>query len=470
MGQIAARPSPHPGQRLVTPSRGTPAAAVRPMRNELTPPSSPPMTGTGYVAICPGSLSAKEASPVKIGTENYDAELVLRDPARLVISVSSLGYAGKPRYHQFWKAIEQTGASALFIADRKSAWYNHADTDAFLSRIGQLCQGFDHVGIMGDSMGGSGAILLSNHVPHADRVLAFAPQYSLGQPFINFDRRYSDRAARLPAIHYDNYAQTPIRGRCLLLYGNTVWQDQLHRTMFEAAGFKTLTVEDAPHAVAIHLRKMMRNGRSYLQDLIDRFADFDKRFSHEEIRTLLAPLVSGRAPLSSGLVMEEAEQRPAVNAGARVPPGAIELTGTADQSSHSRWSRGRTAQQDAQLALASDAMAHPYAFHTAMEDNPWWSLSLTGKAAVRAIRLVNRTDSDQARMRADRLCIDTRPSSGSDWQVQFLGMSRGLWGGAGGDSFLWVPPEPVVASDVRIRLPQKTMLHMRKITVYGTYL
>ena len=402
-----------------------------------------------------------------IETKSYSGELVLRDPTRLLISISSFGYAPNERYHQFWKYAEATGASALFLADKSLRWYNCPETEEVFMQIARVARDFEHVSIIGDSMGGSGAILLSNYVSNASRVLTFAPQFSMALPFIEFDERYRKRAAEIEYLYFDNYGHKRTDCAYFLLYGDTVWQDQLHRAMFEAFGFKTITVPGAPHPIP---RFIQNKSRDVLSALINALCDFTAAFDDERIAKILAPLgledlgfrrrhVGGDPLLGrSAMASKRIAKNPAVH--------EISLNKPSTQSSIGSYSVGTSVTEDASRGNSGEIWT-PYAFHTANEEDPWWAVDLQGAHILSHVAIYNRIDNLRVRARADQLAIEIKATADSAWEPVYLKLTRQAIDDGEGKPFVWIADREIVATQLRIRLIGKKSLHLRKVSVFG---
>jgi hypothetical protein len=110
---------------------------------------------------------------------------------------------------EFLRSLNGMPCDQLFLRDFHQAWYHHG-VDEQITSLPQLLdalkdfvhrQSYQKVIVMGNSMGGYGALLLG-HFLKADTVLAFAPQ-----TFINTrlrwwhgDRRWKDQLAAVYAL------------------------------------------------------------------------------------------------------------------------------------------------------------------------------------------------------------------------------------------------------------------------------
>jgi hypothetical protein len=135
----------------------------------------------------------------------------------------------------------------------------------------------------------------------------------------------------------------------------------------------------------------------------------------------------------------------------------------ATQSSHSVWSRGATAEEDARRAVSGE-LASDYAFHTAEEEDPWWQVDLTRECDIHAIEIVNRPDHPYrfTRFRIDSSVDDTR------WVTRFAKTDGSLVSSDAAEPALFVMPRGFSARYIRIVQLGKGVMNLRRIRVLGT--
>lgn len=215
-------------------------------------------------------------------TEHFSVRFYLRDPSRVIVVFASAGSRRIDGYsEEYGKTLARLNVSVIFVTARLCHWYNHEETDCVLRRVAEMIGGFKHAGAMGESLGGAGALLFTRFARNVSRVLAFAPQYSVAEPFISFDKRFRRKSRMIEQFHYKDFAEVPDPSICLLVYGNISWRDYVHRANFALAGYPILTVDNAPHEVSRHLR--MNFGESRLSKLIGLFCDFTLQFNAEVV-------------------------------------------------------------------------------------------------------------------------------------------------------------------------------------------
>jgi len=159
-----------------------------------------------------------------------------------------------------------------FVVDKKRRWWNGAEIDDVLARLNDVIASYDitRCGLIGNSMGGSAALLFSDKLHHVVRVLAFVPKYSVRLSVLPWERRWL--RARFPIRHrWRDFAGTTFPQESMLaVFG--AQDDHWHRRKFRESGFQLLEVEGASHNVARHMK-----GQGAFNAAIAIFADFDNR-------------------------------------------------------------------------------------------------------------------------------------------------------------------------------------------------
>lgn len=147
-------------------------------------------------------------------------------------------------------------------------------------------------------------------------------------------------------------------------------------------------------------------------------------------------------------------------------PGAnIALGKNADQSSVCQWSNGATTEEDAAGAV-SGIISGRGAFHTDIEDGPWWSVDLAETFRITEARLYNRMDNAAIKRRASRFRIQVS-LNGDLWQTVCSKTDEATFGGVDGQPFIWRADTAVVARFLRIQLLTMQFLHLDQVEVYG---
>jgi len=161
------------------------------------------------------------------------------------------------------------GASVYYIADLQRSWWNdgrvESAIEAALAHARQR-QRRMRFSALGNSMGGSGALLAARLYGEIERVVAFVPQADI-RPTANEDRwhEYRDHIA----VHRWPHFAMPLAVEHRIVFGAT--RDAPQREAFEAAGMPVLSFAGMGHDVAKRLKTELPDD---YRDLL-RFALFD---------------------------------------------------------------------------------------------------------------------------------------------------------------------------------------------------
>ncbi len=146
----------------------------------------------------------------------------------------------------------------------------------------------------------------------------------------------------------------------------------------------------------------------------------------------------------------------------------VALGRTARQSSLSFWSKGRTINEDAMMAVNGDSNKD-YGFHTNREQFPWWMVDLEFTATIREVRVYNRKGPPELQKRAAPLLIDIS-LDGVKWHTikktrkdEYFGENDG-----GATPLIVLLEKDVNARYLKITIDRDdAILHLAEIEVYG---
>lgn len=136
----------------------------------------------------------------------------------------------------------------------------------------------------------------------------------------------------------------------------------------------------------------------------------------------------------------------------------------ASQSSVSTWSWGNTPEEDA-CGACNGNITGSYAFHTDIEDEPWWMVDLGADTVISEVVVYNRIDQSRSTDKAASLMIAV--SDGGDaWRTVYARDQRESFGGADDKPLRVAFSQPIVGRYVRLSLPGRTVLHLDEVEVY----
>lgn len=144
-------------------------------------------------------------------------------------------------------------ASVYFIADLKRSWWNDGRIETCMAAAIEHARSRDprvSFSAIGNSMGGSGAILAASLYPEIRRCLAFVPQADV-QP-ASAETRWKKYRKRIGRHRWSNFLLPSAGAETLIVFGASDDLDSCNQ--FRAAGFQVEVVADSGHGVASHLR------------------------------------------------------------------------------------------------------------------------------------------------------------------------------------------------------------------------
>jgi hypothetical protein len=136
----------------------------------------------------------------------------------------------------------------------------------------------------------------------------------------------------------------------------------------------------------------------------------------------------------------------------------------ANQSSISPWSRGATTKEDAGLVVGG-TFTGTYNCHTGEDNEPWWQVDLLEVHDIRQIQIFNRVDTQTFRQRASCFSLEAS-TDGKQWTILYRTSEPLLFGGVDGHPLIWRNQTPCAARYVRLRLLNRTLLHIDAVEIY----
>lgn len=200
-----------------------------------------------------------------------------------VVSFTGIGHRmGELQRAEFRRTLasDDKQNTVYYVIDRKRRWFNHGlrkrISDIINASLSQ--EGPDAVATIGNSMGGSGALMLAARLERCTRALAFVPQMSVHPQLATWERRW--KKFRRHITDWDALAVLPFLDPSTVQYtcvvGNQVRADQKHVSCIcSVIGTdRVIVVEGGDHQVASSLR-----GRGLLTPLVHSFLDGDDPMS-----------------------------------------------------------------------------------------------------------------------------------------------------------------------------------------------
>jgi hypothetical protein len=185
--------------------------------------------------------------------------------------------------------------------------------------------------------------------------------------------------------------------------------------------------------------ELQREDRAELSDILSARVARNPQTGQLEITRAEKP-----SPRGGGVLIDLAHRKPAL------------------QSSHSQWSLGATAADDAAGAVCG-IIVGGYAFHTVPELDPWWRVDLLDDSIVEEIEIALSLVQPG---RFSRFRIETS-RDGVAWITRFVKSDDGPVPTNPARLFVLVLPEPVIVRYVRIVQSCIESLHLSRVRVFG---
>lgn len=146
-----------------------------------------------------------------------------------------------------------SSASVYYLADLQRSWWNNGRIEDVLETVFAHARARNAASVftaLGNSMGGSGAILASHLYPEIMRCLAFVPQADIRMT--SPETRWSGYRKRISGHRWPDFALKPARAEQRIVFG--ALEDDWQRERFLAAGRDVVSFEGFGHNVAKELR------------------------------------------------------------------------------------------------------------------------------------------------------------------------------------------------------------------------
>lgn len=191
----------------------------------------------------------------------HAASFVDRGAHQLVISFDNLSDAGYP-YTDIrpWAEsfVRDNGWSHLGVYSRGPSWYRDARLIRFLEwlRDDGFFTRFEHVTLIGTSMGGFAALAFARLAPGAN-VVALSPQTTLDKTLVPWEERFLKGQARDWTLPYSDAAEgLEQAGKIYVIYDRLLREDKAQVDRLPQDRIITLNAIGCGHKSAVALRRM----------------------------------------------------------------------------------------------------------------------------------------------------------------------------------------------------------------------
>ncbi|TCW26936.1 F5/8 type C domain-containing protein [Gluconobacter oxydans] len=393
----------------------------------------------------------------------YEVSHWNRESNNVTVVFSSAGnLALAEPVEEFRNTVKNFNISYIFIRSKHHDWYNNISSIKMFRFVDNFCKMYQYIFSMGESLGGSGAILFSKYCSRLTRILSFSPQYSALPSFCKWFGPLSPIDGKISTFAFSDYAPENAASKSVLIYPACSYEDSMHAKFYKADNFNVVFIDTHHHDMARHLKKDYQ--ANYLNILLDAFYNLHLEFSDKSIIGALYN-ISERSPKPFTQWIGSHTFRYDVFINLPNLP-LISDEGKADQSSVCEYSfeKHNTA-VEAQRAVTEPLQMAP-AFHTGFEKNPWWSLELKERAHIKQIVIFNRCDVEEYARRFNKFSI-LKSEDGLSWEEFYEKTNTNYVGGEFGEP-LQIETD-IIARYIKIVLNGTSFLHLSKVNIYGDY-
>ncbi|QQX92790.1 hypothetical protein IGS75_15205 (plasmid) [Gluconobacter sphaericus] len=396
--------------------------------------------------------------------DNYEISYWNRKTNNVTVVFSSAGSLALAQpVEEFKNTIKKFNTSYIFVRSKNLDWYNNINSIKMFRFLNCFCKKYQYIYALGESLGGSGAIVFSKYCDRITRILAFSPQYSALPSFCKWFGPLTPLDGAISKFTFSDYAPESATQKAVLIYPSASYEDNLHAKFFKSENFDVVFLKTEHHDIARHLKKDYEI--NYLGIVLDTFYNKDVNFSANLFKSVLCNIIE---PNPKAFVKWIGNQTFHYDVYIDTPDlPLISEEGSADQSSLCEHSFEKSnTKVEAQRAISEPLRMIP-AFHTGFEKNPWWSLEFRQLSHVKQIIIFNRCDHEGYARRFSKFSV-LKSDDGIYWKEFYRKTNTEYVGGEFGEP-LQIETD-FVANHIRIVLNDTSFLHLSKIHVYGTYI
>ncbi|QNT77974.1 discoidin domain-containing protein [Entomobacter blattae] len=397
-----------------------------------------------------------------IQNENYEISYLDRSSPNVTVAFASEGSnAFSLPLKEFVEEFSDFNSSFIFVRSLHLDWYNNRNVYKTFRALAKFCKGFEKVYALGESIGGSGALLFSEFYPDLHRILALCPQYSALQPFCKWYGALSvvDGEA-IKEYVFSDYSRPQALGKSVLLLPAWGYEDALHGRFFKSDGFDVVFLKTTEHPMANYFLTV-DSSRNYLQEILAGLYNDEFAFTAKAYKNMLHKLVEDSfKPYARWIGNHTAPSNVYID---KPSYPLISEGKTATQSSVCEHSLARDVVGDAERLL-KEPLTRFYNNHTAYEEHPWWQIDLGKVYQVKHIILYNRSDAMDWAFRFLKFSI-IASEDGHIWHTLVKKTDNEIVGGEYGRPFSL--PCSIKGRYIRVILDLPNVLNIARVEVYG---
>lgn len=392
--------------------------------------------------------------------ENYEVLFTNSMSSNVTVVFSSAGTLALAQpVEEFKKTISHFETSYVFVRSKHLDWYNNENAIKTFRQIAGFCNKFQRVYVVGESLGGSGAIIFSDYCKNIHRILAFSPQYSVLPQFCKWYGPLTPVDGAIEKYVFSDYSTQDAVSKAVLIYPSLSYEDNLHAKFFQSEGFNVVYLKTGDHAIARFLKNAPDS--NLLMSALHAMYDDAFAFNKSAFESLLSGVVQtskkpfvrwiGDMTFKWDVFIDE-------------PNGEIISAGRkATLSSVCRYSYYQDKDMEATRALTEPLSTAP-SFHSGFETNPWWMIDLDSVCYADSMLIFNRCDNIDWSLRFMHFHVDVSNDL-VVWNKIYEKTDASHIGGEYGKPALVYIKRNI--RYLRIVLNGEDFLHLSKINIYG---
>lgn len=396
-----------------------------------------------------------------ISNDFYDALYTDRKSSRVTVVFSSAGaLALAEPIEEFKRTIEKFDSSYVFVWSKNLDWYNNKFAARTMKTLAEFCSRFEKVYTLGESLGGSGALLFAKYCKNLTRILAFSPQYSSLPEYCKWDGPLTPMDGAFYAFMFANYAPEEAYGKSVLLYPTNSHEDNLHAKLFKADGFDVVLIKSYHHDMARSLKKDY--DRNYLHTVLACMYDDRFEFTTESYNGVLFEIIEKNRKTYSKWIgnntfhfsdyIDLPDEKHIIDTG---------FTCSLSSVSHNQ-SQTQDMKQEAGRLITGPLYMTP-SCHTETELNPWWMVEFDSVQSIGTIVIFNRCDEEHGARAFSNFYISASVD-GTTWHEIYRKETTEIVGGEYGEPLRI--DHDFSCRFMKITIPGYSALHLSKINIY----
>ncbi len=187
--------------------------------------------------------------------ETYRVTVMPGESRTAIIAFGGIGLALNGIQIEEFRNSLRTEHTVFFVIDKARSWWNDGDALAMIDDIVTVARedlDVDDIAVIGNSMGGSGALLAAHHCAAITRCLALVPQADVRLSLAE-ESRWLPLRERIAVHRFETFALPPRAAKAHVVFGEHA--DQCQRQQFLRRGIALDIIEGYDHDLASRAKR-----------------------------------------------------------------------------------------------------------------------------------------------------------------------------------------------------------------------